>query len=406
MTAFAETARPLSRGRGLAGIAGLLLLGLVAVPGRGLAELASEPPASPEGSAPEESAGAAGEVERARMHFEQGLRLTRREHWDAALVEFERSLSLHPTQAAALNRALCLQRLRRYGEAIAAFEGYLERYGGEVDEAQRDRARRILEEMRALVTPLTVSVSVDGATVVVDEREVGESPLAEPVPLLSGAHVIEVRMDGYRPARRQVVVVAGEERTERFVLLEPPRMAMVRVESNVEGATLLLDGQEAGVTPWSGVLPQGVHEVAVRAPGHETARTGVTLTADEDRVLSLTLHPSRRIHRGWFWSAASLAAAGALTTAGLGVTVLVLDGRYDYLAADAAERQAEGRTWMLATDIALGGTLAAAAAALVLGFFVDFHPEGADAARAGTGPAPGSAWMLRPAWGAAGGGLP
>ncbi len=368
---------------GLAGPAGLLL-GCLALPCLGLAEEAPEPPASPAEAGPEAGA-AAPDVERARMHFEQGLRLTRREHWDAALVEFERSLGLHPTQAAALNHALCLQRVRRYGEAIAAFEAYLERFGREVDEAQRERVRRILEEMRALVTPVTLSVNVEGATVVVDEREVGESPLAGPVLLLSGAHVIEVRRDGYRTARRQVLVVAGEERTERFVLLEPPRMAMIRVEANVEGATVLFDGQEAGTTPWSGVVPQGIHRVAVRAPGYETATSQVSLTAEEDRVLGLALVPSRRVHRGWFWGSLALAIAGTLTTAGLGAAVIVLDSEYDHRADDAAEFQAEGRAWMLGADIALGLTLGAAAAALVLGFFTEWRPDEAadEAARAG-----------------------
>jgi hypothetical protein len=220
-----------------------------------------------------------------------------------------------------------------------------------------------------------VEVNVDGATVSVDDREVGTSPLDGPVVVLSGSHVFEVRREGYRPARRRVVVVAGEARTERFELLEPPRMAMVRIESNIEGARVYLDGQEAGLTPYSGVLRQGVHEIAVRSPGHETVERVVSLTAEEDRALTFTLRPSRRVHRGWFWSAVGLTIAGALTTGGVGATALVLDGRYDHRADDAPELQREGRQWVLGADIALGVTLGAAATALVLSFFTEWHPE-------------------------------
>ena len=60
-------------------------------------------------------------VERARMHFAQGIELAEQEHWEAALALFDESLRLHPTQAAQFNRGLCLRFLNRYPEAIEAF---------------------------------------------------------------------------------------------------------------------------------------------------------------------------------------------------------------------------------------------------------------------------------------------
>lgn len=342
-------------------------------------------------------------LEEARLHFEQGLRLVRREAWGPALAEFEESLRISPTSVAAFNRALCLKHLHRYPESLAAFEGYLERYADEIDRERRADVEAMMGEIRALLTAVTVRVNLDGATVVVDGEAVGTSPLDRPLLLLSGPHEIEVRLAEHEVRRRDIVVVAGRETTEEFVLVPRARRGRLRVESNVPGATVYVDDDELGSVPLDVVLPEGDHEVEVRAEGFRTERQTVRISADEDRIATLTLVRPTRAHRGWFWSLVGLTAAGALATTGLGVSVHMLDGDYDPAADDARDRYDQGRSLMIGTDVALGMTCAAAVAAVVLAFYTDW--TGASAEGAEEGGLEGLLRMPAPAASAAPGGL-
>jgi hypothetical protein len=57
---------------------------------------------------------------------------------------------------------------------------------------------------------LTVSVNIDGASVLVDGTDIGESPVA-PVDVVDGQHEIVVTAPGYLSTRRQTQVRPGEQ---------------------------------------------------------------------------------------------------------------------------------------------------------------------------------------------------
>ena len=315
----------------------------------------------------------------ARLHFQQGLRLVRRSNWEPALAEFEESLRIFPTAVALFNRGLCLRYLNRYPESIVAFTEYLERYAGEIDAGRRADVEVMMREMRALLNEVTVNVNVDGAVVSIDSLDVGESPLASPVFLTSGMHAIEVRLQGYRTGRREITVVAGRDMTVDFELVAPPRRGRLRVETNVNGAAVLVDGEEVGVSPYVGMFDEGEHEIAVQADGYRSTSQVVSITADDDRIVTVVLS-STRVHRAWFWSMIGLTGVAALATAGLGIGVMSAQESYDPMGSDAYDRYDQGRALITGADVSLGLTCTFAAAALVLAFFTDFRGEGAPSA--------------------------
>jgi len=330
----------------------------------------ADPAADPETPAPDPPPV---EVTEARRHFAQGLRLVQRERWGPALAEFEASLAQHPTRAARLNRGLCLYHLDRFMEALEALRDYLDRHGAEVDEAQRRRVRAMIDDVRGLLTEVEVRANVEGAVVLVDHAEVGTTPLARPLLLMSGPHDIEVRRAGYQSDQREVIVVAGRAVVETFELSEPRRRGRIRVDSSVPGATVLVSGREVGQTPWDGVLPAGPQEVEVRAHGYLPGLQLVTVEPGERIQAVVSLVPERsRAHPGWFWGTLALSAAASVATAALGATALSLDGSYDPDSADADQRYRQGRALMVGADVALGAALTSAAAALVLAFFTDW----------------------------------
>ena len=331
------------------------------------------PPAPPEAPASPAALDEDPAVAAARMHFDQGMRLVRRELWEAALTEFDASIAAHPSWVALFNSALCLRNLHRYGRALDALEQLLADHVEAIDPRRRAEAAMLVAEIRGLVTPLVVRVSVDGAAVLVDDELVGASPLARPVLVPSGPHRLEVRREGFMTEHRRVVVVAGRERVEEVALIEQARLGPIRVFSNVEGAAVVIDGDEVGATPYRSVLAEGPHSVEARADGYRSASQGVTIEAGDDPLdVTLALERRRRLHRAWFWSTASLAVASALAMGGLGAAVHVLAGRYDPDADDAVERWEQGRDLMIATDVTLGVACALAASALVMAFFTDY----------------------------------
>ena len=352
-----------------------------------LAEEAEEP-AEVEATATEEGEGTTEEEEaapdlteeevllaRARVHFEHGLRLTRRSLWEAALVEFEESLRLFPTAVAAYNRALCLRRLYRYPETIRALEEYIERFADEIDDQRRTIVENMLIETRYLLTEVTIEVDQLDATILVDGEEVGTSPLSRPVLLLSGPHELEVRLEGFRRVRRTVVVMARHDVRERFQLEREARLGRLRVEANVDYSIVYVDGHEVGLIPYMGVLPEGNHRVEVRADGYHTVVQNVSIEAGEDRIATMTLTRRSGAHRAWFWSMAGLSAASLLATIGLGASAYVLHEDYDPALPDAQDRYDEGRSLVVATDIMLSVACVTAAAAFIMALFTECRRE-------------------------------
>jgi tetratricopeptide (TPR) repeat protein len=330
----------------------------------------------------------------AQVHFDYGIRLARSENWRSALSEFDASIAATPNRSALYNRALCLRNLYQYPEAIEAFQRYLEFVGDGLDEPHRAEIDATIRTMREMLTPVTVTVSQPGATVLVDDREVGRSPLAEPVLLLAGPHQVRVSLPGYVTAVESPRVVTGRAVTLAFELREEPRQGMVRVNSAVDGAVVWVDGSEAGIVGHPMLLDAGDHTVEVRADGYRTVQRRVTVEADREQQLEVALTRPFRFPRAAFWSVMALATASTLATVGLGASVVVLSGEYDADTPDAIDDYDRGRNLMEGTDAVLGVTLVTAATALVMGFFTDWHRHrraAPAAARHGVASAPGAA---------------
>ncbi len=364
---------------------GLVLVTSLVLADSALAELA--PAAEEDGQRAE---AVVPERVRARFHFNEGLRLMDQEAWDAALAEFEESIRLHPNPTALFNTALCLSNLSRIPAAYAALRRYLELTGERLDPEERGGLEEELARIRARLTELIVIVDVEGAQITVDGEEAGESPLDGPLLIDGGTHSLEVSSEGHHTARRQVEVVVGPPRTELFELEEisrPPRQASLRVESNAQGADVVVDGRVIGTVPHVGLFDEGDHRVELRAEGYLQGELALTLRAGGEHIVTIPLarsaareerfeNPRRRIHRAWFWSMIGLTATGALTTVGLGVAVHVADRDYESTAPDAARQYDRGQSLMMGFDVALGAACVTAVGALLLALFTEWRRPG------------------------------
>ena len=135
---------------------------------------------------------------------------------------------------------------------------------------------------------LKVTCNEDGATVRLDGADVGQTPLM--LARDAGTYQLEVTKHGYSvfsqalevPAGKKVVVRAEIEFTAGKVLLD--------IEQ--DGATVVLDGDEIGVTPdvssLDVVLP-GEHTLVVRKDAHETWEQTFSIESKQELTLTVSL---------------------------------------------------------------------------------------------------------------------
>ncbi|HJL18481.1 MAG TPA: PEGA domain-containing protein [Sandaracinaceae bacterium LLY-WYZ-13_1] len=136
---------------------------------------------------------------------------------------------------------------------------------------------------------LRVLASAPGAVISIDGEVIGPSPASRD-DLAAGEHIVEATAEGYQRATRTVTVEAGQSRVISLEMeAEEGEAGRIVVEANVDGATVLIDGEERGQAPVVITPEPGAHAIVVRADGHQefstTCETGPGQNCEVDAVL-------------------------------------------------------------------------------------------------------------------------
>lgn len=155
----------------------------------------------------------------AKERFLRGLEFARSEqNWDAALAEFLASHELFPTQVALLNAAISLTKLGRYPEALERYAQLLSVHGATMSAEDRALIEAETEELRNLVGEIDLTANEAGASVVVDGRERGTTPLREVLIVAPGTHSVRVTKPGFETVESSVLVASRQRRKLEIVL--------------------------------------------------------------------------------------------------------------------------------------------------------------------------------------------
>lgn len=226
----------------------------------------------------------------AKEHFLRGLELSAEESWDRALVEYTASRALFSTKAASKNAALCLSKLKRYDEALDLFESIPKEFQNLTPEDLQFLDRESAK-VRPYVGALALAIPEVGASVVVDGRPRGTSPLAAPLRVSIGTHLVRVAKAGFAPFESRVEVSSGATRRVDValeILQASGRLSVIELKG--QPAEVLLDGIPVGQTPWEAVVGTGEHTVSLR--GQQTLGTQpvrAPVTVNQTTVLRLGL---------------------------------------------------------------------------------------------------------------------
>lgn len=135
-------------------------------------------------------------------------------------------------------------------------------------------------------------VSNPPAETFIDGTARGTTPL-QALELRAGEYDLLLRAPRYQAYEARIEIEGGGvEQTLQVDLV--PGWAPVSVRSQPPGATILIDGIEAGRTPQTLEVGAGAHEIALSLPGYATWRDRLTVTANEALALpEVDLQPAQ-----------------------------------------------------------------------------------------------------------------
>jgi hypothetical protein len=220
-----------------------------------------------------------------------------------------------------INIGAAEENLLHYNEAVRAFERYLSEGGAAVPADRRARVQGELEHIHGIVAEVSARVSGAAATIEVDGRVVGISPLEGPILLAAGAHRLRATRPGDQPAERTLDVRAGERQEIDLSPAAAPKVvttAELTVRAAPARARIALEGQAVGEGGWSKVLPAGTYELQGSLDGYAPANARIHLVAGEPQSVTLELRalPPPWYKRWYVWAGvAALATAVAVPVA-------------------------------------------------------------------------------------------
>ncbi len=138
--------------------------------------------------------------------------------------------------------------------------------------------------LQSVMATLTVSPETPGCAVYVNDRFKGTGTWGGQLP--AGLYRVEARKDGHRP---QTVTVELSQRDSRTVTIPAlsPVYGIINVNYRPVGATVAIDGREAGTTPdiFRNVTV-GRHTVTVSKPGYQSRQEQVTVGENQTATVS------------------------------------------------------------------------------------------------------------------------
>jgi hypothetical protein len=284
----------------------------------------------------------------------QGDERFREGEYEIALEKYQKSYETYANPKVFFPMAQSEEMLGRDLEALQHYEQFLSEAGDGAGEQVRKDAQSRITEIESRISIVTFAVRPEGTVVSIDDVEMGEAPLDEPVKLLPGKHTYGFKKEGFASLTKTVELQPGD-RVQEAVELGPQRPVAAKTGSRKQA-------------------PKG------------------------------TPAPSSTSHERWFYG--GLATTGTLGAAALVTGILAVSKHNTYTDQtlpldDRVDARATGETLALTTDILLAGTVAAGAFTAYWYFF-EMRPAAASGERA---PAVAGASWVAPWATADGGGL-
>jgi hypothetical protein len=150
--------------------------------------------------------------------------------------------------------------------------------------------QRAIDELGMLTGTVRIALNDPGAAVTVDGHDAGTTPLAAPVRVNLGPHVVTVTRAGFETLQKEVKLSGGDEaRVDGPMQPEVTTGHLVVNAPNGARVEVLVDGTDVGVAPWEGDLKPGVHVVESKGDAGTSAPKQIEVVRRERVEMLLDL---------------------------------------------------------------------------------------------------------------------
>jgi PEGA domain len=150
--------------------------------------------------------------------------------YPGALAKFELAHQLATEPRILWNMAACHRKMGHFAKAITLVDEYVVAAAATLGDEDRREAVKTRDALRTHVASVTIATAPDGASIVVDGEAVGTTPLAAPILVDEGPHVVRYARQGFRSVTRTERVTGGTDATWRADL-ERLRVRLVTEQS-------------------------------------------------------------------------------------------------------------------------------------------------------------------------------
>lgn len=274
----------------------------------------------------------------AKAEYESGKLLFEHGDYAAAVVKFQHAHELAGDPRLLWNIAAAEKQLHHYARVETLLTQYLNASGPTLAASDMTNALDVLETVKAFIADLKLTVNEPGATVSIDDVEVGKTPLARALRVDIGQRKIRVTKSGFQDFAVTQTVVGGEAAAVSVTLQPVVHEGRLRISAPA-GASVRVDGKLVGLGEWEGRLPSGTHRVEVSADKKQPWSSDGVVRDGQLTTLVVSLQDvSKAESTGvptWVWI-----AGGSVALAGLGV-----GGYYLFKAEDEGPPPPVGGTW-------------------------------------------------------------
>jgi PEGA domain len=172
---------------------------------------------------------------KAQSLLTEGSALYEKGDYADALDKFKQAFATYDSPKLLFNIGQANRDLGRPVEALEAFERFLM---GALDAAPEtiEDAKKSVEELQNKLGRLRVDCQTDNATISVDGKEVGLTPLPKLLWATTGRHQVTARHWSFPPAVEDVEVRAGTVQTVRMVMQVPATQAPAAIPAPPEAS--------------------------------------------------------------------------------------------------------------------------------------------------------------------------
>ena len=261
--------------------------------------------------------------------------------YEEALTHYRRAYEATKNPALLYNMGRAYEGLAEFPKALDALEEFSDKAAPDL-KARVPKLAELITDVRNRVATLILSSAVPDAEIRLGDRVIGRTKPGQTVfRVNAGPQKLSVSHPDYFPFERPLTLGAGKIETVDVVLASRTAEALLRVNSPVSGAAVVVDGKAIGNVPAETPVKPGQHRIALSRDGYDRAETSVVVAAGEKKDVDVSMAVHETItSKWWFWT-----GIGVVLVAGGIATYVILTTDKDPTAGTIPPGTVKAESW-------------------------------------------------------------